>query len=208
MKAFYHENYPDNYEPKFAVTFVLDISSSMRGEGIHQLNQGIKAFESFFLEDPVAMARIEVCVVTFGNDISVERKFSAMVTTPFPKFKAGGKTLMKQGLESAIRMVNTRKAWFKTMGLQYYRPYIILITDGSPWPDKSMDDLPDYILKQIEDKRFIFQAFGAGKANFNVLERLSHPDFPPKKIDGYNFLDFFRWLAPNISTMVSQPINN
>lgn len=205
-RDFLQEKFPDNYEPKLALTFVLDVSSSMRGEGIRQLNQGLKVFQSFFRDDPTALARLEISIVTFGSDVRVVRNFSSLEKEVFPLLNAGGRTLMKQGLETAFRLLGERKSWYRNMGLQYYRPYVIMITDGSPWPDKNLGNLPAHIQKESESKRFIFQAFGAGKANMKILSQLSHQDFPPQKISGYNFSDFFRWFAPSISTMVSQPV--
>jgi len=200
------EEYPNNFEIKLPLIFVLDVSTSMQGEGIRQLNQGLKAFEFFFMEDPVALARLEIGILTFGTDIQIAKNFSALGQPAFPELKAGGRTLMKEGLENAFKLLESRKSWYKNFGLQYYRPYIIMITDGSPWPNKDLGHLPEFINQQMEERRFVFQAFGAGKANMRILTNLSHPEFPPLKISGYDFENFFRWLIPSISIIVSNSI--
>ena len=200
------EEYPNNFEIKLPLIFVLDVSTSMQGEGIRQLNQGLKAFEFFFMEDPVALARLEIGILTFGTDIQIAKNFSALGQPAFPELKAGGRTLMKEGLENAFKLLESRKSWYKNFGLQYYRPYIIMITDGAPWPNKNLGHLPEFINQQMNERRFVFQAFGAGKANMRILTNLSHPEFPPLKISGYDFENFFRWLIPSISIIVSNSI--
>lgn len=204
---FNREIFPDNYEPKLSLVFLLDVSTSMQGEGIQQLNLGLRQFETLMMQDPVAMARLEVSVVSFATKTRLERDFAPLGNLPLPKMTAGGRTHMMQAIMASIELLKRQKHHYKNMGIQYYRPYIILITDGAPWPNKELGDVPETIYNGINTKSFVFQAFGAGKANMRILQKISHPDFPPQKIQGYDFDSFFRWLTPSISTMVSRHAN-
>ena len=55
-----------NPERRLPLIFLLDCSSSMRGEPIAEINDGLK----FFLEEihscPVALLRTEIAVMSFG----------------------------------------------------------------------------------------------------------------------------------------------
>ncbi len=196
------EIYPENYEPRLPIVFLLDVSSSMRGVGINELNRGLKTFEDFFIKDNMALARLETAIVTFGTTVRVVREFLPLGNPPFPELRAGGRTLMFKGIETAATLLSLRKDWYKKVGLQYYRPYIIMITDGSPWPDKNTVAISQMIENAKNNRSFIFQAFGTGNANMDILSRISSLEFPPQSIQGYSFENFFKWLIPSISTLI------
>ncbi len=202
---FTREIFPDNYESKLSLLFLVDVSTSMQGEGIKQLNEGLKQFMALMTGDPVAMARLEVGVVSFATKIRLEKSFASIKDSPLPELTAGGRTNMMEAIRVSVQLLHKQKQYYKNMGMQYYRPYIILITDGSPWPNKELGNVPEIIFNGMNKKSFVFQAFGAGKANMRILKQISHPDFPPQKIKGYDFGNFFRWLTPSISTMISHP---
>ncbi len=200
--------YPDNFEQKLPLIFVLDVSYSMRDKGIDELNQGLKSFEQFFVNDPVAMARLEVAVLTFSTRVTLVRNFGPLGYPPLPILQAGGRTNMVEGVEIALDLLKNRKDYFKRLGLGYYRPYVILITDGSPWPNNDVDGIAKAIKEGVNNRSFIFQAFGAGKANLSVLKKISHSDFFPQIIQGYDFRSFFNLLIPSVSTHIANPKNS
>lgn len=194
---------PCNYEPKVLVLFILDGSSSMRGKGICELNRGLKEFDSFFMNNEVAMAKLQVGIVTFASDIKVIRKFSPLGNPPFPELTAVGRTLMVEGIKAGYTLMDNEINYYKHRGLPPRQAFTILIADGSPWPDKKLGNIPEIIDVGFREKKIIFQAFGAGNANFKVLNQLSTPEFPPQRIRGYNFENLLRWLIPSISIYLS-----
>ena len=203
---FHFETFPDNHESKFPVVFVLDVSSSMRGRGIIELNKGLQMFESFFIDDPVAHASLEVSIVTFSTYAQVIREFSPLGNLSFPKLSAGGRTNLAAGVEMGIHLIQARKQIYKLAGIQYYRPYILLISDGAPWPDKCVNRISKAIKTGVKDGAFVFQAFGAGNACMKVLGQISHKDFPPQILDGHNYSKFFHLLAPSLSAIISKSV--
>ncbi len=55
-----------NPDPRCACVLVLDTSTSMAGEKIAQLNEGLQTFQHELRSDEIAQSRVEVAVVTFG----------------------------------------------------------------------------------------------------------------------------------------------
>jgi hypothetical protein len=51
--------FAQNPEPRCPCVLILDISSSMTGEPIRELNEGLAAFRDELLADPVARRRVE-----------------------------------------------------------------------------------------------------------------------------------------------------
>ena len=198
--GFYDNSFlPCNYEQKCPVVLVLDKSRSMAGEAILELNRGLKALEASILEDPSALARVELAIVTFGTEVSIIMEFMPVNSRPIPVIKAGGRTAMIQALETSINLINSQKQHYKECGLQYHRPYNILMTDGSPWPEKNIEGIKRKIKEGVENNNFHFWAFGTGNANMEILREIAHPDFPPLKLKDMQFVEFFRWLGPSIS---------
>ena len=57
-----------NPEPRCPCLLLLDTSGSMSGRPIEELNQGLRVFKEELTSDDMAMQRVEVAVITFGQD--------------------------------------------------------------------------------------------------------------------------------------------
>ena len=59
-----------NYSQKCCVALVLDTSSSMAGESIDQLNQGIKGFLKEIIADNANLGqKLELGIITFDSKV-------------------------------------------------------------------------------------------------------------------------------------------
>src|SRR5512135_449557 len=61
--------FAQNPEPRCPVVLVLDVSGSMAGKPIAELNQGLQDFAQVLKNDPLAALRVEVAVLTFGGQV-------------------------------------------------------------------------------------------------------------------------------------------
>ncbi|MBA3967146.1 MAG: hypothetical protein H0X47_15500, partial [Nitrospirales bacterium] len=64
--AFGTTEFADNPEPRCPCLLLLDISASMNGTPIAELNKGLITFKDELAADQLAMKRVEVAIVTFG----------------------------------------------------------------------------------------------------------------------------------------------
>lgn len=208
IENFYRNELPPNSEMKCPIVLVVDKSSSMDGDAINELNRGLKIFQTQIQNDEVAAARLDTAVIAFGSDVEVVRDFSLFEGTAIPTIEAFGCTRMVEGIREAIARIEARKAWYTQQGLQYYRPYIILITDGYPTSsEKDIEELRQDIVKAVEGKRLNMWAFGVEGANMEFLQNLSVNGFPAQKLKGHNFVDFFKWLSNSFSVITSSRPN-
>src|SRR4051812_5107693 len=60
------EDFASNPEPRCPVILLLDVSGSMAGEPIRELNSGLVTFKDELAADELAAKRVEVAIVTFG----------------------------------------------------------------------------------------------------------------------------------------------
>ncbi len=188
---------PDNYEQKCLCVLVLDVSGSMSGEPMNQLNKGLQEFQKAVLEDFVASQRLEISLVTFGNDAKCVQQPALAGAFTMPNLVANGSTKFVEGVRMALNLVENRKNWYKETGQNYYRPMVIVITDGEPDPDQDIRGLANEIGLAGQQKKAMFYALGVKGYNHNKLSSMfGNP--PPLPLDGYKFSEFFTWLSNSI----------
>lgn len=188
---------PDNYEQKCLCVLVVDISGSMHGEPINQLNKGLQEFHKEIMEDFVASQRLEVTIVTFGSSVQCIQEPNLVNNFQMPTLSADGSTKLVDGVRLAMDVVENRKQWYKETGQNYYRPMIILITDGEPDGDQDLIGLSNEVSNKVASKSFIFYSLGVRGYNHQKLNQICSTP-PPLPLDGYKFSEFFKWLSNSI----------
>lgn len=129
---------PRNAEQKCLCVLCLDTSGSMSGEPIEALNEGLKTFANEIKLDSVARKRLEVSIITFDSNVNVAQEPELVDFFTMPTLEAGGSTKLVDGVRAAIRKIEERKRFYKQYGINYYRPFIILMTDGEPDSDQDL----------------------------------------------------------------------
>ncbi|MGR5673805.1 VWA domain-containing protein, partial [Escherichia coli] len=127
--TFATSDFASNPEPRCPCILLLDVSGSMNGRPINELNAGLVTFRDELLADPLALKRVELGIVTFGP-VHVEQPFTSAANFFPPILFAQGDTPMGAAITKALDMVEERKREYRANGISYYRPWIFLITDG------------------------------------------------------------------------------
>lgn len=191
---------PVNYEQKCPCVLLIDTSFSMEGESIKELNEGLQLFQRQVLKDLTTTARLEICIITFDSNIKLIQNFALLDSFDMPTLFVEGTTKMVEGLKVAIQKIEERKDYYKNTHQQYYRPYIILITDGAPDPDQNIEEIKEDILQGEDGNHFVFWAFGVEQADMQMLRKISNR-YPPRYIKGIDFSTFFKWLSSSMTTI-------
>jgi uncharacterized protein YegL len=123
--------FADNPENRCPVVLVLDTSGSMGGRPIQELNAGLQTLQSELASDSLASKRVEIAIITFGP-VRVECDFTGVQQFIAPTLATTGDTPMGAAVERAIQLLRKRKDTYRQNGISFYRPWIFLITDGSP----------------------------------------------------------------------------
>ena len=188
-----------NPEPRCPCILLLDTSGSMAGEPISELSQGLKTFKDALLTDELAMLRIELAIVTFGDSVAITQDFiSADHFTP-PTLQAGGLTPMGAAIELGLDMLEGRKQVYKSNGTSYYRPWIFLVTDGVPTDSWQA---PAQAAQQAEAKnKLAFFTVGVEDADMAVLAQIASPNRPPLHLKGLDFREMFIWLSASLNSV-------
>jgi len=182
---------------------VLDVSGSMEGKPIKQLNQGIQSFYQDIIRNSTTANRLEVCLIEFSSDVNVLIEPSLAENFTMPTLVTKGSTALVDGVRKAISKVEERKNWYKQTKQRYYRPWIILMTDGAPDSNQDVNGLAQEIKQGVANKAFFFFAVGVQGARMDVLQQISSPDMQPAMLEGLKFSDFFKWLSASMTTVTS-----
>jgi uncharacterized protein YegL len=191
---------PQNYEQKCCCVLVLDVSGSMAGNPINELNKGIQEFYNDIQQDSTTANRLEVAVVEFASSVKTLVDPSLAEHFTMPILTAKDTTALVDGVREGIQIVRSRKDWYKQTGQPYYRPWVILITDGEPDGDQDLNGLSVEVKEAVLRKEFFFFAIGVQGANMSKLTQISDPGMPPAMLQGLKFSEFFRWLSASLGS--------
>jgi uncharacterized protein YegL len=194
--SFETNDFASNPEPRCPCVLLLDVSGSMSGEPINQLNAGLSTFRDELAADALALKRVEVAITTFGPT-KVEAPFTTASAFEPPTLAPQGDTPMGGAVMQAIDLVRERKNEYRANGISYYRPWIFLITDGAP--TDAWDAAAAAVREGEAAKAFAFFAIGVRGANMEVLRQISVRE--PLALDALKFRQLFSWLSSSLRSV-------
>ncbi len=110
------------------VVLLLDVSSSMSGDKIENLNKAVKDMLDTFAQEEKMETEILVSVITFGNQVELQVPYTKASQVQWQDLQANGMTPMGTALKMAKAMIEDKE----TTPSRAYRPTIVLVSDGQP----------------------------------------------------------------------------
>lgn len=198
QKPFFDAGLAENPERRCPVVLLLDTSYSMQGEPIAALNAGIQILRDELMGDAVAAKRVEIAIVTFGP-VTELSGFVGAESFVAPTLEAGNDTPMGAAIEAGIALLDDRKQQYKDNGVGFYRPWLMLITDGSPTDD--WQAAAQRVHQGEKDKKFSFYAIAVQEADLDTLNRIAPPTRPPLSLQRLQFKELFSWLSSSLQAV-------
>lgn len=190
----------ENPDPRVSCVVLADVSGSMQGAPIAALERGYASFTHYLNNDVLASKRVEVAVVTFGTVATVLVPMQEARGLQPTRFTASGRTNMAAGVHLALDIIEDRKAAYKAAGLQYYRPWILLLTDGQA-NSAGFDEAVARLNATEAARGVTIFAVGAGPhVDWQQLSRLS-VQRGPAPLDGLKYEELFEWLSASLSNV-------
>ena len=111
-----------------------------------------------------------------------------------------------------MELLDARKIGYKQMGIKYYQPWLVVITDGAPQGTNAVANMEKAIeaVRELEDndKLVVFNIGVGNSADFPMLQRLSGKREKPISISTAQFGKLFAFLGSSSSSVVSNSMGS
>jgi uncharacterized protein YegL len=195
----------DNSEQRTPLALVLDCSGSMEGAAIDQLNKGLALLAQELKADSIASKRVRLLILEFGgaDEARVAGDWIDAMEFTAPALTANGTTPTGQAVDLALSKIEEEKQRFKQAGVAYTRPWLFLMSDGSP-TDEWQGAADRCRQAEKANKVAIFPIAVGDEANAATLGEFSSKGEPAvKRLNGLKFRELFLWLSASMK-VVSQ----
>ncbi len=196
----------ENPITRLPVCLCLDSSYSMSGSPINELNKGVQYFFDAIKTDEIARYSVELAVVSFNSEAETISNFSSVDRQTITLLKANGSTSMGKGVELALDLLEQRKSEFSNKGVDYYQPWLVLMSDGGP--TDNISTAVRRVQKLSSKKKLtVFSVAIGDNADIDVLKQFSSMknNLVLKVKSAEHFKEFFEWLSQSVS-VVSQSV--
>lgn len=122
------------------VILLLDVSGSMCGPKIQNLNAAVKEMLETFCDSESGETEIHVAIITFGAEVSLHQALTSASNISWHDLSAGGGTPLGTALKMAKTMIEDKDV----IPSRAYRPTVVLVSDGRPG-DNWKTPLQDFI---------------------------------------------------------------
>lgn len=113
------------------VILLLDVSGSMGGEKIRNLNDAVRDMLEVFGDAENSETEIWVAIITFGDQVKLHQKLVSAGQIQWQDLSAGGATPLGVALQMAKAMIEDKDI----VPSRAYRPTVVLVSDGQPTDD-------------------------------------------------------------------------
>ena len=167
---------------------------------LSEMQAGVEQFIRELRGDENARYSAEISIVTFDDRASCIVDFKGIDRLPeVPKLKTRDKTAIGEGVNLALDLLEKRKKEYKQNGVDYYQPWLVLMTDGEPNGDQmSLTRAINRSCDLVNTGKLTVFPIGIGKeADLSTLSRFS-PKRDALRLQGLEFRQFFAWLSQSV----------
>lgn len=203
-----------NTTARLPVCLCLDTSGSMnKNAAIDALNKGVEAFYKSISTDELAANSCEVSIVTFNSEVNVVEGFSTVDSKNKITLEADGGSALAHGINKCLDLLDQRKNKYKENGVEYYQPWLVIITDGKPGDKDYIQEVQERTKILVDDKKLTIFPIAVGmdkdKAKLKeVLNVLNGFCVSPKAIHlkELNFNEFFEFIGKSVSAISASAV--
>lgn len=183
---------------RLPIYFLVDVSESMVGTPIEQVQEGMRTIIQNLRVDPYALETVFVSIIAFAGKAKVLSPLTELYKFYPPVFPIGGGTSLGQGLECLMNDmdVNIQKTTLEQKG--DWKPIIFLFTDGNP-TDEYAAAFRRWNEKYRSHCSLVAISIG-DNVNVLTLAQLTNDILLLKDTDAESFSKFFKWVTASIKT--------
>ena len=179
------------------VVLLLDVSGSMGGTSITELNNAVETMIAEFADQQTNEIEILISVITFGAEVKWHLPYTPANQVVWSSLEANGATPMGTAFAMTKAMIEDKNVTVS----RAYRPTLVLVSDGGP-----TDDWQDNLARLVNEGRSqkcdrLAMAIGTG-ADSQVLNQFidgtEHTVFQAK--DASKIKEFFQFVTMSVTS--------
>ena len=181
---------------RLPIYFLIDISESMVGEPISQVEKGIETIIQELRTDPRAHETVYVSIIGFAGKAKTIMPLQELNNFYPPRFPVGAGTSLSKGMNHLIKELdnNIIRTTHETKG--DWKPIIFLITDGVPTDDTSKA-ITRWKHKWGKSSNLVAVTLG-NHSDTNLLSQISENIIAVEDSTPGSFKAFFDWVTASI----------
>jgi len=182
---------------RLPVYLLLDCSTSMTGEPILAVNDGLGLIYRLLMTDPQAVETVHISVICFSNQV-MKTPLEPIEQFQPPMLVANGMTNMGEAFRALAHSIESELVLNTATQRGDYRPLVFLLTDGEPTDDYV------YPLQDLQalrgSRRPTIVALGCGhEANTQMLHQVTDNVFLMETVSGDAIREFFKWISGSVT---------
>lgn len=183
---------------RLPIYFLIDISESMVGEPIQQVEEGLASIIQALKSDPYALETVWVSIIVFAGKPKTLVPLQEIVNFYPPRFPIGSGTSLSKGLGHLMYELrsNIVKTTYEQKG--DWKPLVFLFTDGVPTDDTTAA-IGEWKRNWQRSANMIAISFG-NEADSALLGQLTDEVHLFKNTTPQSYKEFFRWVSDSIKT--------
>lgn len=191
---------------RLPIYFLIDISESMVGEPIQQVEEGLSTIIQALKTDPHALETVFVSIIVFAGQPKTLVPLQEIVSFYPPKFPIGSGTSLSKALGHLMHELRTNivKTTYEVKG--DWKPIVFLFTDGVP-TDDSKAAINEWKQNWQRTANLIAVSFG-NNTDTRLLGELTDTVLEFKNTNVQSYKEFFKWVTDSIKTSSISVENN
>lgn len=178
------------------VILLLDVSGSMSGEKILNLNDAVRDMLENFRDTENGETEIHVAIITFGAEVKLHQALISAGNIQWQDLSAGGSTPLGVALQMAKAMIEDKDV----VPPRAYRPTVVLVSDGQPdngWESPLTEFIGDGRSAKCDRMAMAIGADADEKVLGKFLEATKNPLFYAE--NAKQLRDFFKFVTMSVT---------
>jgi len=182
---------------RLPIFIVLDVSESMAGQAIKEVQSGMKLLTDALMSDPFAMETVYVSVIAFAGKAKTIVPLTYIMDFIPPKLPIGNGTNLSEALNLLMHEIDTnvKKNTPETKG--DWKPLIFILTDGAP-NDNYKSAAAQWKMKY--GKYSTVAVLMGEHSDATALKSITDNVLVFKNTTKESYQAFFKWVSSSIQT--------
>lgn len=183
---------------RLPIYFLVDVSESMIGTPIEEVQNGMRTIIQNLRVDPYALETVFVSILAFAGKATVLSPLTELYKFYPPTFPVGGGTSLGTGLELLMSCIDKEIQPTTMEAKGDWKPIVFLFTDGVP-TDSYSAAIKKWNASYRNRCNLVAISLG-NDADTLTLAQLTENVLILKRTDAESFNQFFKWVTASIKT--------